>query len=74
MEQGTISLGRKGLGFTAAFLGDLALDEEGLWMFQVNGIMDVVCHTIFRVAANASGAVPIWAAGEWVLGPTRSAE
>ncbi|XP_028564239.2 bone morphogenetic protein 1 isoform X4 [Podarcis muralis] len=38
-----------------AFLGDIALDEEDLKMFQVDRVVDLTRHTIERTATNSSG-------------------
>ncbi|KAJ7305195.1 hypothetical protein JRQ81_011103 [Phrynocephalus forsythii] len=38
----------------AAFLGDIALDEEDLKMFQVDRVVDLTRHTIERTTTNSS--------------------
>uniref|UniRef100_A0A803TAZ1 Uncharacterized protein n=1 Tax=Anolis carolinensis TaxID=28377 RepID=A0A803TAZ1_ANOCA len=40
--------------FPAAFLGDIALDEEDLKMFKVDRVVDLTRHTIQRTANNSS--------------------
>ncbi|XP_070808313.1 bone morphogenetic protein 1 isoform X2 [Pituophis catenifer annectens] len=39
----------------AAFIGDIALDEEDLKLFQVDRIVDLTRHKIERTATNTSG-------------------
>ncbi|NXG58919.1 BMP1 protein, partial [Hemiprocne comata] len=40
----------------AAFLGDIALDEEDLRLFQVERVVDLARHTITRLPTNSSGS------------------
>uniref|UniRef100_A0A8D0G7N5 Metalloendopeptidase n=1 Tax=Sphenodon punctatus TaxID=8508 RepID=A0A8D0G7N5_SPHPU len=44
--------------FPAAFLGDIALDEEDLKLFQVDRIVDLTRHTIEMTASKSSGSQP----------------
>ncbi|XP_051667772.1 bone morphogenetic protein 1 isoform X6 [Manacus candei] len=39
----------------AAFLGDIALDEEDLRLFQVDRVVDLSRHTVTRLPSNSSG-------------------
>uniref|UniRef100_A0A670ZEH4 Metalloendopeptidase n=1 Tax=Pseudonaja textilis TaxID=8673 RepID=A0A670ZEH4_PSETE len=41
--------------FPAAFIGDIALDEEDLKLFQVDRIVDLTRHKVERTATNISG-------------------
>lgn len=43
------------LPLAAAFLGDIALDEEDLQLFQVDRVVDLARHTITRLPSNSSG-------------------
>lgn len=43
------------LPLPAAFLGDIALDEEDLQQFQVERVVDLARHTITRLPSNSSG-------------------
>lgn len=44
---------------TAAFLGDIALDEEDLRLFQVERVVDLAHHTVTRLPTNSSGTAAI---------------
>lgn len=39
----------------AAFLGDIALDEEDLQLFQIDRVVDLARHTVTRLPTNSSG-------------------
>ncbi|NXU24801.1 BMP1 protein, partial [Thalassarche chlororhynchos] len=43
----------------AAFLGDIALDEEDLQLFQVDRVVDLTRHTITRLPTNSSGTTAV---------------
>lgn len=61
---GSLSGGMRG-GLTpcpplaAAFLGDIALDEEDLQLFQVDRVVDLARHTITRLPTNSSGTTAV---------------